>query len=83
MSEATPAHGAPEPLAPSTLHLWDVLPAVVSALGVGAPTRPLLTLAPTRRAVVVLVDGLGEQLLRRRAGHAPLLRTGLETAYEI
>lgn len=81
MSGATAAHGVPEPLAPSTPHLWDVLPAVVSALGVAAPTQPLLTLAPTRRAVVVLVDGLGEQLLRRRAGHAPFLRTGLDTAY--
>ena len=60
--------------------LADVLPAVAASLGVpagdGMP-EPRLTLPPTRRAVVVLVDGLGHDLLVRRAGHAPFLRSRL------
>lgn len=60
--------------------LADVLPAVAASLGVppGAGTpSPRLALAPARRAVVVLVDGLGHDLLVRRAGHAPFLRSRL------
>ncbi len=54
--------------------LVDVLPAVAAALGcpVRAPVHS--TLPPTRTAVVVLLDGLGEHLLARRGGHAPFLR---------
>ena len=40
----------------------------------------LLELAPSRRAVVVLVDGLGYDLLRQRSGHAPFLRGLLPAA---
>ena len=40
----------------------------------------LLELAPSRRAVVVLVDGLGYDLLRQRSGHAPYLRGLLPAA---
>ena len=40
----------------------------------------LLELAPSRRAVVVLVDGLGYDLLRQRGGHAPYLRGLLPAA---
>lgn len=58
--------------------LADVLPAVAAALGVGVRTPdgspPRLELAEARAAVVVLVDGLGDHLLRRRGGHAPYLR---------
>jgi hypothetical protein len=64
-----------------------VLPSVLTAI---APTgsrpyaaRPLLPLPPARRAVVVLVDGLGDLLLRRRAGHAPFLREALGAAYTL
>jgi hypothetical protein len=60
--------------------LADVLPAVAASLGVPGDDRmplPRLTLAPARRAVVVLVDGLGHDLLVRRAGHAPFLRSRL------
>jgi len=51
----------------------------------GAPGAPgldgdLLELAPSRRAVVVLVDGLGYDLLRQRSGHAPFLRGLLPAA---
>lgn len=43
----------------------------------------LLRLRPARRAVVVLVDGLGYELLRRRSGHAPFLRTLMPSAYRL
>jgi hypothetical protein len=58
--------------------LADVLPAVAVSLGVPTPAdrpRPRLELAPARRSVTVLVDGLGHDLLVRRAGHAPFLRS--------
>lgn len=64
--------------------LASVLPSVVTALGsTRYAARPVLPLAPARRAVVVLVDGLGETLVRQRAGHAPFLRGGLSTAYSL
>ncbi len=67
--------------------LADVLPSVLTAIAPPGPRpyagRPLIELAPARRAVVVLVDGLGDRLLRRRAGHAPFLRGSLDTAYSL
>ncbi|KGN33228.1 nucleotide pyrophosphatase [Knoellia sinensis KCTC 19936] len=54
--------------------LKDVLPSVVSALGV-PDVGPRWVLPSARSAVVVLVDGLGHDLLRRRGGHAPWLRS--------
>jgi hypothetical protein len=64
--------------------LAAVLPAVAASLGV---TRYAdddgLALAPARRAVVVLVDGLGYELIRRRGGHAPFLRSLLPAAYRL
>jgi len=61
--------------------LADVLPSVARSLAVpwggSAPGRPGLDLPPARRAVTVLVDGLGHDLLVRRAGHAPWLRAHL------
>ncbi len=69
------------PLPPATPRLDRVLPAVATSLGVPGLTkggdRPL---RPARRAVVVLVDGLGAQLLARRGGHAPFLRQLLQDA---
>jgi hypothetical protein len=66
--------------------LAGVLPAVVRSLGFGdtggAPGFGL-DLPPARRAVVVLVDGLGYDLLRQRSGHAPFLRGLLPTAYRL
>nr|WP_221185472.1 alkaline phosphatase family protein [Flexivirga oryzae] len=53
-----------------------VLPRVVASLD-GPELTPAATQAPlpaATRAVVVLVDGLGAQLLRARSGHAPFLR---------
>ncbi len=52
-----------------------VLPAVAATLGSRAYARRCAGLDPARRAVVVLVDGLGDVLLQGRAGHAPFLRT--------
>ena len=71
--------------------LAGVLPAVARSLGVaeqdwgdghGEPDD-LLDLPPARRAVVVLVDGLGYDLLRQRSGHAPFLRGLLPAAYRL
>jgi predicted AlkP superfamily pyrophosphatase or phosphodiesterase len=54
-------------------------PGPVDGDGVGAfPTFPA-----ARRAVVVLVDGLGYELVRRRGGHAPFLRSLLPAAHRI
>ena len=52
--------------------LAGVLPAVVRSLGVAEPRgeadgpRDLLDLLPARRSIVVLIDGLGYDLLRQR-----------------
>ena len=75
--------------------LVGVLPAVARSLGVAERDcdqpcqldesgRPdLIELLPSRRAVVVLVDGLGYDLLRQRSGHAPFLRGLLPAAYRL
>ncbi len=55
--------------------LADVLPEVAGSLGV-APFGS----GDTRRALAVLVDGMGYDLLTARSGHAPFLRTLLPTA---
>lgn len=65
----------------SGLGLVDVLPSIAASLGVDAPDT--LGLEPAQRAVVVLVDGLGLELLRRRAGHAPTLRRALASAPDL
>jgi hypothetical protein len=52
--------------------LSDLLPSVLASLGVvGEPAA--IPLDPVRRAVVLLVDGLGAELLRRHADCAPYL----------
>lgn len=53
-------------------HLADVLPSVACALGVSSG-RARLALPPAVRTVVFLVDGLGANLLARRAAYAPFL----------
>jgi len=64
--------------------LAGVLPAVAASLGVDRYAgHDGLALAPARRAVVVLVDGLGYELVRRRGGHAPFLRSLLPAAHRI
>ncbi|GAB2909753.1 alkaline phosphatase family protein [Rhodococcus aerolatus] len=67
---------APPPSAPSlpdgAAGLADVLPAVLAGLGVPGE-RAGLGLTDLRRVVVLLVDGMGERLLRRHADAAPFL----------
>jgi hypothetical protein len=66
--------------------LADVLPSVARSLGVPWPRVPGahdLAFPPARRAVVVLVDGLGHDLLVSRAGHAPFLRSLLPGALRV
>ncbi len=64
--------GAPHTQMPTLARL---LPAVAASLGVEGLAAPGdRVLPPARRAVVVLVDGLGAELLARRGGHAPFLR---------
>ena len=68
--------------------LADVLPSVARSLGVPwrrgeATASSGFDLPPTRRAVVVLVDGLGHDLLVRRAGHAPWLRAHLTSTWRV
>lgn len=79
------------PTAPRTPTLADVLPALARSLGVplgegtgvssgvGGPGGvDALVVPPARRAVVVLIDGMGHELLLRRRGHAPFLRSLLD-----
>lgn len=52
--------------------LSDLMPSVLAALGV--PGEPdALGLPPMRRCVLLLVDGLGDALLRRHGADAPFL----------
>lgn len=61
--------------------LAGVLPSAAASLGVpGYAGRAPIELPPARRVVVVLVDGLGYELMRRRGGHAPFLRSLLPAA---
>jgi hypothetical protein len=55
--------------------LADVLPSVAAALGLPVRGPARLPMPVARSAVVVLVDGLGEELLAARGGHAPFLRS--------
>ena len=61
--------------------LASVLPAVARSIGSSRYAAvPDLGLPPARRAVVVLVDGMGSEQLDRRGGHAPFLRSRLADA---
>jgi hypothetical protein len=68
--------------------LAGVLPAVLRSLkGAGQDSddgggghHDLLGLLPAKRSVVVLIDGLGYDLLRQRSGHAPFMRGLLPAA---
>ncbi|MEO7235627.1 MAG: nucleotide pyrophosphatase/phosphodiesterase family protein [Lapillicoccus sp.] len=58
-----------------------MLPAVARSLGSSRyAAAPDLGLPAARRAVVLLVDGLGHEQLLRRGGHAPFLRGHLAAA---
>jgi type I phosphodiesterase/nucleotide pyrophosphatase len=62
--------------------LAEVVPALLAALGVPASrdgARSAITVPPVRAAGLLLVDGLGADLLRRHAADAPFL-AGLQDA---
>lgn len=60
------------------------MPAVAVALGAPSQLDPgLLSLPSAPRGVVMLVDGLGDVLLRSRSGHAPYLRSLLAHGYRL
>lgn len=64
--------------------LASVLPSVADRLGVRELAgRDVFDLPEAPRAVVVLVDGLGYDLLRQRSGHAPFLRRLLPSSHRI
>lgn len=76
-STAEQARARYAPPAPGT-GLPSVLPAALRALGAELPEgipEPQWSLPPTRRVVVLMVDGLGARQLARASGHAPFLRT--------
>ena len=61
-----------------------MLPGVADHLRVSRYAgRDVLALPDAARTVVVLVDGLGHDLLVRRSGHAPFLRSLLGTARRV
>jgi predicted AlkP superfamily pyrophosphatase or phosphodiesterase len=58
--------------------LADALPALLASLGtdprtIGLDAPPAITLPPARSAVLLLVDGLGRELLTEHADDAPFL----------
>jgi hypothetical protein len=53
--------------------LAEVLPSLLTALGVPTPDGRVVEIAPVRAAGLLLVDGLGAELLRRYAADAPFL----------
>lgn len=59
------------PIEPSAHSLADVMPSIAASLGSGHHNP--LAIAPASDAVLVLVDGLGAELIRRYATDAPTL----------
>lgn len=59
------------PTTPADHSLADVMPSIAASLGLDL--RNPLALPPTRDAVLVLVDGLGAELIRQHAEVAPTL----------
>lgn len=59
------------PFIPANNSLADVMPSLAATLGTESPNP--LALEPAQDAVLVLVDGLGAELIRRYAEQAPTL----------
>ncbi|MCC9205118.1 alkaline phosphatase family protein [Arthrobacter sp. zg-Y769] len=78
---STPAAPDLLPAAPAygTRSVADVLSSAAAVLGVPGYEN-LLSLPAARRVCVVMVDGLGLSLLRKRGGHAPFLKGFLPAA---
>ncbi len=77
--ETLSAHLEPLPAPPAygAGTVGEVLTSAASALGLGSFSNTL-GLPEARRVCVVMVDGLGASLLKKRGGHAPFLRSHLE-----
>ena len=73
MSAAVPAG-----VVPAERHLRSVMSSAAAALGVEGLDNALAW-PQTRRAVVAMVDGLGRNVLRRFGGHAPFLKSSMES----
>lgn len=58
---------------PDTPHLADVIPSVLSAMGVAGFDRPIPLRDDVAGACVLLVDGLGAELLDEHAADAPVM----------
>ena len=58
---------------PHTPHLADVVPSVLAAMGVAGFDGPLDLAGEIRGACVLLVDGLGSELLDAHADDAPVM----------
>lgn len=68
----------PTGVVPPERALRSVMSSAAAALGV-PDLDDALDWPQTRRAVVVLVDGLGRAVLRRFGGHAPFLKSAMES----
>jgi hypothetical protein len=79
--QSTSTHLEPLPAPPAygTGTVGEVLTSAAAALGLDSFTNAL-ALPPARRVCVVMVDGLGLSLLKKRGGHAPFLRSHLEAS---
>ena len=66
----------PSGVVPAESSLRSVMPSAAAALGV-PEYENALDWPATRRAIVVLVDGLGRAVLRRFGGHAPFLKQAM------
>jgi predicted AlkP superfamily pyrophosphatase or phosphodiesterase len=73
------AHDLPRP-DPRSPHLADVVPSVLAAMGVPGFDGPIPLRGDIAGACVLLIDGLGAELLDRHAGDAPVL-AGLRGAH--
>jgi hypothetical protein len=72
-----PTTPVPPPYGEGTLA--ELLPAMATALGASvAEDSGAVVLPEAPRGLVLLVDGLGDVLLRARSGHAPFLRSLLD-----
>lgn len=68
---------SPEPDAP---HLADVVPSVLAAMGVPGFDARIALPGPIRGACVLLIDGLGAELLAAHAADAPVLTSMSDAA---